>query len=393
MKNLMDKYPRVFDLLSKAKKRLPHFASEYLFSGTGYDLAIKNNTDILKNIFLTPKYVQGVVDPNLKVNLFGDIYDAPFGVAPVGLTGLIWPRAEKYLAKMSVKNNIPFTLSTVACASIEDTAKHLNGRGWFQLYPPDDKSIRNDLLKRAKNSNYKVLVVTADIPASSRRERLRLAGVSVPPKNSLRTFYHAAIRPSWSFQTLTNGLPKFGTMDQYTDGNWHGTEKVKAGFAGSQMKRFLDWDYLKEVKDIWKGPVVLKGIMHSDDAVKASRIVDCIYLSNHGGRQLDLAPSPIQILPEVRRSLKKDFPIIIDSGFYSGQDMCKAIMLGANFVMTGRPFFIGIAALGEIGAQHIHDIIKDEIQNVMEQVCCKDIKSLPKEKLSINDNFYLRDLN
>ena len=159
------------------------------------------------------------------------------------------------------------------------------------------------------------------------------------------------------------------------------------------MKRFLDWDYLKEVKDIWKGPVVLKGIMHSDDAVKASRIIDCIYLSNHGGRQLDLAPSPIQILPEVRKSLKKDFPIIIDSGFYSGQDMCKAIMLGANFVMTGRPFFIGIAALGEIGAQHVHDIIKDEIQNVMEQVCCEDIKSLPKEKLSINNNFYLKDLN
>ena len=294
---------------------------------------------------------------------------------------------------MSVKNNIPFALSTVACASIEDTAKHLDGRGWFQLYPPDNKSIRNDLLKRAKSSNYKVLVVTADIPASSRRERLRLAGVSVPPKNNLRTFYHAAIRPSWSFQTLTNGLPKFGTMDQYMDGNWHGTKKVKAGFAGSQMKRFLDWDYLKEVKDIWKGPVVLKGIMHSDDAVKASRIIDCIYLSNHGGRQLDLAPSPIQILPEVRKSLKKDFPIIIDSGFYSGQDMCKAIMLGANFVMTGRPFFIGIAALGEIGAQHIHDIIKDEIQNVMEQVCCKDIKSLPKEKLSINNNYYLKDLN
>ena len=109
-------------MLTKAKSRLPYFASEYLFSGTGYDLAIKNNTDILKNIFLTPKYVQGVVEPNLKVNLFGHTYDAPFGIAPVGLTGLIWPRAEKYLAKMSIQNNIPFTLSTVACASIEDRA-------------------------------------------------------------------------------------------------------------------------------------------------------------------------------------------------------------------------------------------------------------------------------
>ena len=182
-------------------------------------------------------------------------------------------------------------------------------------------------------------------------------------------------------------------MDQYSDGNWHGTEKSKAGFAGSQMKRYLDWDYLKEVKDIWKGPVVLKGLMHEDDAILASKIVDCVYLSNHGGRQLDMAPSPLQALPSIRKKLGPDFPIIIDSGFHSGQDICKALMLGADFVMTGRPFFIGLAALGEIGAQHVHDIFKDELLNIMEQICVEDISSLRKQKISLPGNFYLNEIN
>ena len=159
-----------------------------MFSGTGYDLAINNNKNILKNIFLTPRYLKGSVQPNLKTKILNCEFNVPFGIAPVGLTSLIWPGAEKYLSKMSVKNKIPYCLSTVACASIEEVSKFLNGQGWFQLYPPENKEIRNDLLKRAIKSGYKVLVVTADIPASSRRERLRLAGVSVPPKNNLRTF-------------------------------------------------------------------------------------------------------------------------------------------------------------------------------------------------------------
>ena len=166
----------------------------------------------------------------------------------------------------------------------------------------------------------------------------------MPPKTNLRTIYHAVICPAWSIGTLINGIPAFGTMDQYSDGNWHGTEKSKAGFAGSQMKRYLDWDYLKEVKDIWKGPVVLKGLMHEEDAVLASKIVDCVYLSNHGGRQLDMAPSLCKLY-HLLGKISPDFPIIIDSGFHSGQDICKALMLGADFVMTGRPFFIGLAVL------------------------------------------------
>ena len=393
MSNLVDKYPRVSDMVNVAKRRMPHFAAEYLFAGTGYDEALENNRKVFNQIFLVPQYLKGTVNPNLKTKLFDHEYDAPFGMAPVGMTSLMWPGAEIALSKMSVKNNIPYSLSTVACASVEDVGKHLNGMGWFQLYPPADKAIRNDLLKRAKNAGFKTLIVTADIPASSRRERLRMAGVSVPPKNNLRTFFQAAICPSWSIGTLINGIPAFGTMDQYSDGSWHGNAKSKAGFAGSQMQRYLDWDYLKEVRDLWSGPIILKGLMDVNDAVRASKIIDAIYISNHGGRQIDIAPSPLQVLPEIRKKIGSKFPIIIDSGFYSGQDISKGLMLGADFIMTGRPFIIGLAALGGKGADHVHDILKDELSNVMEQICSKDIKELKSQKVVLGNDFYLRNPN
>ena len=393
LSSLVDKYPRVSDMVGVAKRRMPHFAAEYLFAGTGYDEALENNRKAFNEVFLVPQYLKGTVNPNLKTKLFGYEYDAPFGMAPVGMTSLMWPGAEIALSKMSVKNNIPFSLSTVSCTSVEEVGKHLDGNGWFQLYPPADKAIRNDLLKRAKDSGFKNLIITADIPASSRRERLRMAGVSVPPKNNLRTFFQAAICPSWSIGTLINGIPAFGTMDQYSDGSWHGNAKSKAGFAGSQMQRYLDWDYLKEVRDIWKGPIILKGLMDIEDAIKTTKFVDAIYLSNHGGRQLDIAPSTLQILPEIRKKVGSKFPIIIDSGFYSGQDICKGLMLGADFVMTGRPFIIGLAALGSKGANHVHDILKDELSNIMEQVCAENIKELKNQKIVLGNNFKLNNLN
>jgi len=391
MSSLEDKYPRIYDMRNKALKRMPHFAAEYLFSGTGYDRAMDHNQKVLKNIFLTPKYLKGIVNPNLETKLFNRFYSAPFGIAPIGMTSLIWPGAEKALAKLSKKVNIPYTLSTVACSSLEEVSPYLDNKGWFQLYPPKDKNIRDDLLNRAMASGYEVLVVTSDIPSSSRRERLRMAGVSVPPKINLRTIYQAAISPAWSLGVLRYGMPRFGTMDKYK--NSQGNKKVKKGYAGSQMDRYLDWDYLSEVRDIWKGPIVLKGLMDREDALKAKDYVDAIYLSNHGGRQLDLAPSPLQVLPQIRKELGSGFPILIDSGFYSGQDVVKGLMLGADFIMVGRPFLIAIAALGLQGAAHAHYIIKDEIENVMEQVCAKNIEELKKQTVTLGKDFFLNYLD
>ncbi len=382
------KYPRVSDLINKAIKRVPFFISEYLFSGTGNDKVVHANNDIFKNIFLIPKYLKGSLKPNIAQKFLGSEYGAPFGVAPMGSGGSIWPGAEIALAKMCAKNQIPYCLSSVASLSLEDVSPYLGNQGWFQLYPPKDRSIRDNIIKRVRDSGYSVLVVTVDIPATSRRERVKKAGITIPPKITLRTILQASKRPSWLIRTLIHGMPSFGTMTKY---NFISQEKVSKNW--NEMPRYVDWNYIEEIKALWKGPIILKGIMDLDDALKASEVVDAIYLSNHGGRQIDLVPSPLQLLPKIRKKLGNDYPIIIDSGYLSGQDIAKALVLGADFVMLGRAFMIGMAALGKKGAEHVHHILSDELCNIMEQLCCKDINELKEEDAVISNNFFLEKLD
>lgn len=382
------KYPRVTDLINKAIKRVPFFISEYLFSGTGNDKVVQANNDVFKNIFLIPKYLKGSVKPSIAQKFLGSEYEAPFGVAPMGSGGSIWPGSEIALAKMCAKNQIPYCLSSVASLSLEKVSPYLGNQGWFQLYPPEDRSIRDNIIKRVRDSGYSVLVVTVDIPATSRRERVKKAGITIPPKITLRTILQASKRPSWSIGTLIHGMPSFGTMTKY---DFISQDKISKNW--NEMPRYVDWNYLEEIKALWKGPIILKGIMDDGDALKASEVVDAIYLSNHGGRQIDLVPSPLQVLPKIRKKLGKDYPIIIDSGYLSGQDIAKALVLGADFVMLGRAFMIGMAALGKKGAEHIYHILSDELSNIMEQLCCKDINELKDEDAVITNNFFLEKLD
>lgn len=384
---MKNKYPRVIDLIEKAVKRIPFFCSEYLFSGTGNDKVAEANGEVFKNIFFTPKYLKGTVEPNTAQSILGLDYAAPFGVAPMGSGGLIWPGAEVALAKMCAKKKIPYCLSSVASLSLEQISPHLQGNGWFQLYPPKDKIIRDDIIKRTMDAGYSALVVTVDIPATSRRERIKKAGVIIPPKVNLRTFMQALTKPFWAIGTLLQGMPSFGTMTKY---KFFSQDEISKNW--NEMPRYIDWQYLKEIKELWKGPIILKGILNEDDAIKASHIVDAIYLSNHGGRQIDLVPNPLQLLPNIRKKLGVEFPIIVDSGYSSGQDISKALALGADFVMLGRAFMIGMAALGEKGAEHIHYILQDELSNIMEQMCCKDIAELKLEEVTVTNEFYLHTL-
>lgn len=381
---MQNKYPRVIDLINKATKRIPFFISEYLFSGTGNDKVAVANNNIFEDVFLIPKYLKGAVEVETEQTILGSKYGAPFGVAPIGSGGSIWPGAEIALAKMCTKKKIPYCLSSVASLSLEEISPHLEGNGWFQLYPPKDKVIRDDIIKRASDAGFSVLVVTVDIPATSRRERVKKAGVTIPPKPNLKTFFQALLRPLWSIGTLLQGMPSFGTMTKY---NFLSQDELTKNW--NEMPRYIDWEYLSEIRSLWKGKIILKGILDEENAIKASKVVDAIYLSNHGGRQIDLVPSPLQLLPNIRKKLGKDFPIIIDSGYLSGQDIAKALVLGADFVMLGRAFMIGVSALGKKGAEHVHYILHDELSNIMEQMCCKNILELKQENATVKDDFFL----
>ena len=373
-KNLMGDLPAIEDLERRARRRMPHFAWEYLASGTGDDRAVQRNLDGLAEIRLVPQLLKGVLTPKVERELFGVTYAAPIGIAPVGLTGLIWPGADAALARTAAIKRIPYTLSTVATEAPEVAGPNAGGMGWFQLYPPRERDLRADLLERVAASGFTALVVTADVPAPSRRERQRKARVRVPPVIGPKMVAQSVIRPAWSLSILRHGLPRFRTLEKYIDEK---TMRETAGFVGANLGGTLSWDYLSEVRELWDGPLVVKGIVDPDDA---QRCVDCgadaVQVSNHGGRQLDAVPAAIDSLPPIVDRIGDSAKVLFDSGVRSGLDVARAIALGADFVFCGRAFMFGLGALGDEGPAHAYEILREGLINTMAQVGATDLDEL-----------------
>jgi L-lactate dehydrogenase (cytochrome) len=294
----------------------------------------------------------------------------------------MWPKTEQYLAQTANRLKIPFCLSTVATETPETVGPLAKGMGWFQLYPPKDKEVRDSLLLRAKDSGFKVLVITADVPMASRRERSKKAGLSVPPKITPKLIWQGMTHPVWSYHTIIRGLPRLRTVEHYTNNS---DMKFVSGFVGNRLGGTLDWDYCKELKETWKGPVVLKGILHPEDAKKAVEIgIDGVYVSNHGARQFNGAITALEALPEIVKMVNGKVPILFDSGIRSGLDAMRALYLGADFVLAGRPFIYGVGALGKYGGDHTANILIDDLKNNMVQLGVRNLQELRKAEVTIS---------
>lgn len=369
-----NRYPAIEDLKIKAKSRIPHVAWEYLETGTGREDLLKENTDDFKKIQLIPKFCKGQLSPKIETTLFGQNFNAPFGMAPIGLTGLMWPRAEVYLAQAAKRHNVPACLSTVATETPETVGPHVGDVGWFQLYPPREASLRKIFLDRAKNAGYKTLVVTVDIPTPSRRERTKRAGLSTPPKITPGFIWQGITHPAWSLGTLKNGLPTLRTIEDYSEFK---SMMSVGSFVKGQLGGNLSWQYLQEVRELWSGPLIIKGLLHPDDAEEAIKIgADGIVVSNHGARQFDGAPSSISALPAIVQKVNGRIPIILDSGVRNGLDILRALSLGADFVLLGRAFIYGVAALGKYGGDHVCDILSNDLKNNMVQLGISSLSEL-----------------
>ena len=374
---LLNKYPAVSDLATKAKRRIPHVAWEYLDSGTGIEHLKNLNRTALNAVRMTPRFCRGKLTPNVETELFGNTFSAPFGMAPVGLTGLMWSQAEILLAQSAVRCNIPFSLSTVATETPERVGRHVGENGWFQLYPPKERHLRADLLRRAWESGFKVLLITADVPERSSRERSRRAGLQNPPKFTPGFVWQGLTHPAWSLATLRRGLPQLRTVTGYTEfKDAVNTDK----FVRSKLGGNLSWEICEELRDTWPGAVVLKGILHPADAEKAAAIgLDGIVVSNHGGRQFDGGPAAIDALPDVVRTANGRLKILFDSGIRTGLDIMRALHLGADFVLAGRPFMYGVCALGKYGGDHVFQIFYDDLKNNMAQYGTESIAELRRK--------------
>ena len=362
-------YPSIDYLRAKAKSRMPAFAYDYLAAGCFTEVNLARNTSDIRQVQLKPWYLRDFDGACQTTELFGETYDAPFGVAPVGLQGLMWPKACEFLAHAAVDHNLPFTLSTVSTASIEEVGKITEGRFWFQLYHPAEDELRDKLLERAWEAGCRTLVILADTPTFAYRPKEIRNGLSIPPRMTLRNIVQMLLSPSWAMGQLAAGKPEFQTMKPYIPKGL--TMKHLGLFMNKTFSGRLTETKIAQIREKWRGNLVVKGIVNSDDAeIAVNHGLEGIIVSNHGGRQLDRGQSTIaamhKLVPEFGSKLK----IMIDGGMYSGADIASCLACGAEFTFLGRTPMFGVCALGRYGGHHTFEMLKKQLQQVMEQVGC-----------------------
>lgn len=377
------RYPSVNDLKRKARRRIPGFAFDYLEGGCNEDINLARNESDIQEIELMPQYLRRREESDIGVRLFGMDYDAPFGIAPMGLQGLIWPGSVEILAKASLKHNIPFVLSTVTTSSIERIAEITEGKSWFQLYYPADDEIRNDIIERAEAARCPVLVLLADVPTFGFRPRDIRNRLAMPPKMSLTNVLQILAKPGWAWGTLANGRPRFEILEPYRS---RGLDVDKVGeFMARTFEGRLTEERIAPIREKWKGTLVIKGIVSEQDTEKAIKFgVDGIIVSNHGGRQLDAGQSTIKPLRNLSAKFGDKITIMMDSGIRSGPDIARSIACGARFTFLGRPFMYGVAALGKQGGDHTISVLKIQVKQVLEQVACGRVEDLPEHLIRMS---------
>ncbi|MFO0813492.1 MAG: alpha-hydroxy acid oxidase [Gemmatales bacterium] len=363
------RFPAIEDLRKRAMARIPRFAFEYLDGGCNEDVNLHKNTQELREVELKPYYLKDHVPASLKTELFGHVYDAPFGIAPIGLQGMIWPGAPEILAQAAHEHNIPFILSTVSTSSIERIGELTEGRFWYQLYHPADNALRDDILNRAEAAGCKTLVLLSDVPTFGYRPRDIRNGLALPPRMTLRNIGQILLRPVWAWNTLLQGKPQFATMLKYMPKGLNMKklgEYMNATFAGR-----LDSSKIAPIRDRWKGKLVVKGIATDEDTEACLKLgMDGIIISNHGGRQIDAGESTVHSLETIVRKYRGKLRIMMDSGLRSGPDIARTLACGADFAFLGRTFMYSVAALGKTGGQHAIAMLKVQLRQVMDQVCC-----------------------
>ena len=375
------RYPSIEMLAERAKQRMPGFAYDYLTGGCFSEINLARNTQEIREVQLRPHYLRDFKGASQATTLFGKTYDAPFGIAPVGLQGLMWPKACEILARAAKQHNVPFCLSKVGTASIETVSEITEGDFWFQLYHPTDNTLRDKLLERAEAAGCKTLVLLADTPTFAYRPKEIRNGLSIPPQMTLRNILQMATHPRWALEQLMAESPEFKTMKPYIPS---GLNMQHLGlFMDKTFSGRLTEDKIKAIRDKWKGNLVVKGIVNPDDADLALKLgVDGLIVSNHGGRQLDSGESTIKPLTELAKTYGDKVTLMMDGGIRSGADVASSLASGAKFMFLGRAPMFGACAMGHKGGNQALEILKRQIQQVMEQVGCEKVEDLPSHLIN-----------
>ena len=371
---LQRRIPTVKYLRECARRRAPRFAYECGDGGAGDDTGIRRNWKALDDIEIVPRYGVMTALPQVDMELFGHRYAAPIGVAPMGSPGIIWPGADGYLAAAAQKKNVPYGLSTVSGLEIERAGKIAPDVFWFQLYrlARNEHALGFDLIKRADAAGAHVLMLTLDVPVRTTRPREVAGGVTTPFRPDLRMLLSMLMSPGWLMSMWKHGHPRFANLRPYV-GERAGINEV-AAFARNEMGGAFTWEEVERYRERWKRPLVVKGILHPADAEKAVALgVDGIVVSNHGGRQVDALPAPIDCLPAIAAAVGNRATVLMDSGIRSGSDVVRAVALGAKAAMAGKAFLWGLGALGSRGPDHVIDLLVAEVRAALGQIGARSL--------------------
>ena len=357
------------DFRAMARRKLPQIAFDFIDGGADAELGMVRNREAFSDYQLLPRYLNDVTTRDQSTTLFGRKYSSPIGISPTGMAGLFRVGADGMLAAAAKKANVPFLLSSASNFRIEDAAKIAPDNVWFQMYATSDHRINMDLVRRAREAKVGVLVITVDVPVNSNRERNRRNGFTRPFRMTPSSMLDTLSRPGWLLEYLkSGGMPMMSNWQPYAREGANADE-VADMYGTLTPAPMTSWDTVTAIRREWEGPLVIKGILHPDDALQsAAHGLDGVIVSNHGARQLDAAPSPISMLPAIRAAVGDRMTVMLDSGVRRGSDVITAKCLGAQACFFGRPTLYAVAALGQDGADQVFAIMRREIDAVLTQI-------------------------
>jgi (S)-mandelate dehydrogenase len=364
------RFPTIAHLRRHARRHVPHFVYEYMDGGAGADIGIAHNWAALDAVELVPRYGVMPALPPVEVELFGRRYAAPIGIAPMGGPALVWPGADAAMARAAQRARVPYALGTVGGMTIEEAGELAPDVFWFQLYrmSRNEHALGLDLVRRADAAGAHVLVLTVDVPVRTTRPREAAVGLGRGPfRPDLPMLVDMIRSPAWLMALMRHGRPKFSNIKSYAGENASGEDVIR--FARREMGGAFTWDEIARFRDRWKRPMVLKGILHPLDAAKAVAMgIEGIWVSNHGGRQIEALPPPIDVLPAIAAETGSRATLIMDSGIRSGTDVIRAAALGAHTTFAGKAFLWGLGALGAEGPEHVINLLIAEARAALGQI-------------------------
>lgn len=371
MRRGAQRYADAADTREGAQRRLPRMVFDYIDGSAGRETAAQRNQSQLDTLRLLPRVLTPTDDATLETRFLDQNLAQPWGIAPMGMCNLAWPGADTMLAQAASHRGMPLGVSTAASTDLETMYRLSAGQAWFQLYVTGGADAALSLADRAAQAGYRHLVLTVDVPAVAPRPRDVRNGFAMPLQLGLAQLLDFAIHPAWSLSTLWAGVPRTANFSN------------RSAFNRYASRAGANWEFLNRLRAHWKGHLIVKGVLHPHDAVRIRDAgVDAVYVSNHGGRQLDSAPAAIEQLAHIRAAVGTDYPLIFDSGIRSGEDVVKALACGANFVMLGRAVLYAIAAGGAQALDQTLDAVQASALSALVQLGARNPAALGPELLA-----------